>query len=56
MTTPIRGFGPNDVDLRGIRWPRAAAAITSATVGGCTATTIPGCRDVVLSAWSRLWW
>ena len=42
ITTPMRGLGAKDVDLRGIRTPRAAVAITSATVGGCTATTMPG--------------
>ena len=31
-TSPVRGFGPNDVDLRGIRSPRAATASTSADV------------------------
>ena len=56
ITTPMRGFGAKDVDFRGIRTPRAAVAITAATVGGCTATTIPGWRAVVCSAWSRLWW
>ena len=56
MTMPIRGFGAKDVDLRGIRTPRAALAITSGTVGGRTATTIPGCLAAVASAWSRLWW
>ena len=41
----MRGFGANEVDLRGMRSPVAALAITSATDGGVTATTRPGCRD-----------
>ena len=35
MTSPIRGLGPNDVDLRGMILPARATAITSATVVGC---------------------
>ena len=56
MTTPIRGLGENEVDLRGMRTPRAATAITSARSGGLTATTKPAARAVAPSAWSRLWW
>ena len=41
MTRPIRGFGPNEVDLRGIILPARATAITSATVVGCSSTATP---------------
>ena len=56
MTTPMLGFGANEVDFRGIRTPCSAAAITSERAGGCTAMTIPGCLAVLCKAWSRPWW
>ena len=41
MTRPIRGLGPNEVDLRGMILPARATAITSATVVGCSRTAMP---------------
>ena len=40
-TIPERGFGPNDVDFRGIRTPSSASAKTSATSTGASSTARP---------------
>lgn len=55
-TSPMRGFGLNEVDFRGSRTPLAALAITCSRRGGRTPTTTPGSRAVVWSAWSSEWW
>ena len=41
MTRPVRGFGPNDVDLRGTRSPFAATVYTSAADIGAQITAVP---------------
>ncbi len=50
--SPIRGFGPNDVDLRGIILPARATAITSATVVGCMSTATPLSCCALWTVWS----
>ena len=42
-TSPVRGLGPNDVDLRGTRSPCAAIWMTASNEGGLQITAVaPG--------------
>ena len=49
---PIRGLGPNEVDLRGIILPARATSITSATVVGCMSTATPLSCWALRTVWS----
>lgn len=54
-TSPVRGLGPNDVDLRGIRSPRAARARTTSTGTGRISTATPRARRAARTAVSAEW-
>ena len=41
-TSPVRGLGPNEVDLRGTRSPSAAISMTASKVTGFEMTAVPG--------------
>src|SRR5580704_11140076 len=46
-TSPVRGLGPNDVDLRGTRSPCAATSLTAASGIGLQMTAVPPASSAI---------
>src|SRR6266487_516144 len=55
ITSPVRGFGRNDVDLRSTRSPAAATASTSATGSGLHRIAVPAGPAASIAAFASRW-